>query len=70
MVENDPTIVNAKSLVSKQSAEDMVRNDGLGSYKAEYSFLDRLGPDSWIPRICRGLRTGTAGRPPKKGRRP
>lgn len=53
-----------------QSAEDMVRNDVLGSYKAEYSFLDWLGPDSWIPRICRGLQSGTAGRPPKSEQRP
>jgi cyclase len=43
---------------SGESAEDMVRKDELKAYKAEYSFLDWLGPDSWITSVCRALRSG------------
>jgi hypothetical protein len=30
----------------------------LKSYKAGYSFLDWIGPDSWLRRIVEGLRSG------------
>lgn len=64
------TAIVGKQLAAGQSAEDMIRNDVLRAYKPEYSFLDWLGPDSWIPRICRGLRAGPEGRQPKKDQRP
>jgi cyclase len=41
-----------------RSAEDMLRDDVLGGYKAAYSFLDWIGPDSWLQRIAEGLRSG------------
>ncbi len=47
-----------KGYAAGRSAEDMVRADLLKAYKAEYSQLDWLGPDSWIPRVVRGLQAG------------
>lgn len=44
-----------------RTAEDMVRADLLKAYKAEYSHLDWLGPDSWIRTVVRGLQS-SAGR--------
>jgi glyoxylase-like metal-dependent hydrolase (beta-lactamase superfamily II) len=48
-----------KNYAAGKSAEDMIRDDVLKNYKAEYSFLDWLGPDSWIQRISQGLRSGS-----------
>jgi len=48
-----------KSHEAGKSAEDMVRDDVLKAYKAEYSQLDWLGPDSWLLRIVEGLRSGS-----------
>lgn len=42
-----------------KSAEDMVRDDVLKTYKAEYSLLDWIGPDSWLLRIVEGLKSGS-----------
>jgi len=47
-----------KGYAAGRSAEDMLRDDVLKSYKAEYSFLDWIGPDSWLQRIVDGLRSG------------
>lgn len=47
-----------KGRAAGKSAEDMVREDVLRAYKAEYSFLDWLGPDSWITSVCRALGSG------------
>ena len=47
-----------KAYAAGRSAEDMLRDDVLKSYKAEYSFLDWIGPDSWLQRIVDGLRSG------------
>jgi glyoxylase-like metal-dependent hydrolase (beta-lactamase superfamily II) len=41
-----------------RSAEEMVRADLLKAYKAEYTHLDWLGPDSWIQTVVRGLQAG------------
>jgi cyclase len=46
-----------KNYAAGKSAEDMVREDVLKAYKAEYSFLDWIGPDSWLQRIVDGLRS-------------
>jgi cyclase len=48
-----------KNYAAGKSAEDMIRDDVLLTYKAAYSFLDWIGPDSWIQRICQGLRSGS-----------
>jgi hypothetical protein len=37
----------------------MVRDDVLKADKAEYSLLDWIGPDSWLLRIVKGLRSGS-----------
>jgi glyoxylase-like metal-dependent hydrolase (beta-lactamase superfamily II) len=50
--------VTRKGYVAGRSAEDMLRDDVLKSYKAEYSFLDWIGPDSWLQRTVDGLRSG------------
>lgn len=42
-----------------RSVDDMVRDDVLKAFKDEYSFLDWLGPDSWIPRVVRALQDGS-----------
>ena len=47
-----------KDYEAGKSAEDMVRDDVLKAYKAEYSLLDWLGPDSWLQRIVGGLKSG------------
>ena len=47
-----------KNYEAGKSAEDMVRDDVLKAYKAEYSQLDWLGPDSWLQRIVEGLKSG------------
>jgi hypothetical protein len=38
--------------------EGMLRDDVLKAYKAEYSYLDWLGPDSWLRSICQALQSG------------
>jgi len=40
-------------------ADDMIRDDVLKAYKADYSFLDCIGPDSWLRSICQGLQSGS-----------
>ena len=47
-----------KGYEAGKSADDMVRDDILKAYKAEYSLLDWIGPDSWLLRIVEGLRSG------------
>ena len=48
-----------KNFAAGKNAEDMIRDDVLKDYKADYSFLDWLGPDSWIQRVYRALRSGS-----------
>jgi cyclase len=48
-----------KDYAAGKSAEDMVRDDVLKAYKAEYSLLDWIGPDSWLLRIVEGLRSSS-----------
>jgi len=48
-----------KDYEAGKSAEDMARDDVLKAYKAEYSLLDWLGPDSWLLRTVEGLRSGS-----------
>jgi hypothetical protein len=48
-----------KNYEAGKSAEDMLRDDVLKAYKAEYSLLDWIGPDSWLLRIVEGLRSGS-----------
>lgn len=48
-----------KNYEAGKSADDMVRDDVLKAYKAEYSLLDWIGPDSWLLRIVEGLRSGS-----------
>jgi glyoxylase-like metal-dependent hydrolase (beta-lactamase superfamily II) len=50
-----------KGCAGGRSAEDMVRAGLLKAYKAEYSHLDWLGPDSWIRTVVRGLQAGKRG---------
>jgi glyoxylase-like metal-dependent hydrolase (beta-lactamase superfamily II) len=50
-----------KEYAAGRTAEDMVRADLLKAYKADYSHLDWLGPDSWIRTVVRGLQS-SAGR--------
>jgi len=47
-----------KEFAAGRGAEEMLRADLLKAFKAEYSHLDWLGPDSWIRTIVRGLQTG------------
>jgi len=48
-----------KNYEAGKSAEDMLRDDVLKAYKAEYSLLDWIGPDSWLLRIVEGLKSGS-----------
>ena len=41
-----------------KGADDMVRDDILKSYKADYSHLDWLGPDWWIRGVSKSLDSG------------
>jgi cyclase len=52
------TDVVRKSYAAGKSADDMVRDDVLKAYKEEYSLLDWIGPDSWIPRVVRAIQAG------------
>ena len=45
-----------KNREAGKSADDMVRDDILKAYKAEYSFLDWIGPDSLIRRAAAVLK--------------
>jgi glyoxylase-like metal-dependent hydrolase (beta-lactamase superfamily II) len=47
-----------KAHAGGRTADDMVRADLLKAYKADYSRLDWLGPDSWIRTVVRGLQAG------------
>ncbi len=48
-----------KNRAAGKTVEAMLREDVLGSYKAEYSFLDWIGPDSWLRSIDKGLSSGS-----------
>jgi glyoxylase-like metal-dependent hydrolase (beta-lactamase superfamily II) len=48
-----------KEYSTGKRADDMIRDDVLKAYKAEYSFLDWIGPDSWLRSICQGLQSGS-----------
>ncbi|MGA2532436.1 MAG: ankyrin repeat domain-containing protein [Candidatus Aminicenantales bacterium] len=48
-----------KNYAAGRSAEEMLRDDVLKDYKAAYSFLDWIGPDSWLERVCQALQSGT-----------
>jgi glyoxylase-like metal-dependent hydrolase (beta-lactamase superfamily II) len=48
-----------KEYTAGKTVEDMIGADVLKAYKADYSHLDWLGPDSWIRRIVRSLATGS-----------
>ncbi len=39
-------------------AEELIKAGILDTYKAEYSFLDWLDPDSWIRAVCNDLKSG------------
>jgi len=41
-----------------RSVEDILAADVLGTYKADYSHLDWLGPDMWIRNVFENLETG------------
>lgn len=53
------TEIVRKHYAAGEGAEAMIRGDVLKAYKAEYSFLDWLDPDSWIPRVRRSLQAGS-----------
>lgn len=44
-----------------KTVEDMLRADVLQAFKADYSQLDWLGPDSWLPRVYQSLKPGRTG---------
>jgi len=41
-----------------RTEEEMIRADLLKDFKARYSHLDWLGPDSWLRTVVRGLQAG------------
>ncbi len=47
-----------KNAAAGRTAEDMLRDDVLKGYKADYSFLDWIGPDSWLKRIVDQMKSG------------
>jgi cyclase len=47
-----------KNQAAGKSVEDMLRDDVLKSYKADYSFLAWIGPDSWLRSVAQALRSG------------
>jgi len=47
-----------KNAAAGRSPEDMMRDDVLKGYKADYSFLDWIGPDSWLRRIVDQMKSG------------
>jgi glyoxylase-like metal-dependent hydrolase (beta-lactamase superfamily II) len=56
------TAVVRKGAADGKNAVDMIKDDILRPYKAEYSFLDWLGPDAWIARVAGSLK-GTQEKP-------
>ena len=50
-----------KEFADGRTEEEMIRTDLLKAFKAAYSHLDWLGPDSWIRTVVRGLQS-SAGR--------
>lgn len=44
-----------KEFAAGRTEEDLIRADLLKAFKAAYSHLDWLGPDSWIRTVVRGL---------------
>jgi cyclase len=46
-----------KEFAAGRTEEEMIRADLLKAFKAAYSHLDWLGPDSWIRTVVRGLQT-------------
>jgi len=56
-------LAEMKAIVTKnfhegKTAEDMLQADVLKAFKPEYTFLDWLGPDSWLARVCQSLKSG------------
>jgi cyclase len=47
-----------KNYAAGKTVDGMLRDDVLGAYKADYSFLDWIGPDSWLRRIAEALGSG------------
>ena len=47
-----------KEFAAGRTEEEMIRADLLKAFKAQYSHLDWLGPDSWIRTVVRGLQAG------------
>jgi cyclase len=52
---NAMVAVVKKNLADGKTVEDMIRADVLQAYKAGYSHLDWLGPDSWLRTVARSL---------------
>jgi len=48
-----------KNYAAGKSADNMLRDDVLKAYKSGYSFLDWIGPDSWLERVCQALQSGS-----------
>jgi len=47
------------NVAAGRTAEQMVQDDVLKAYKAQYSLLDFLTPDALIPRVVTALTQGT-----------
>jgi glyoxylase-like metal-dependent hydrolase (beta-lactamase superfamily II) len=47
-----------ENFAAGKTTDVMLQDDVLGAYKAEYSFLDWIGPDSWLRRIAEALGSG------------
>jgi hypothetical protein len=47
------------NVTAGRTAEQMVKDDLLKDYKAKYSLLDFLNPDTLIPRVVTALQKGT-----------
>ncbi len=50
--------VVTKNFREGRTAEGMLKADVLKAYKPEYTFLDWLGPDFWLARVCQSLKSG------------
>jgi hypothetical protein len=47
-----------KKFDAGKTAEEMIREDVLKSFKPRYSLLEWLGPDTWIWQVYRSLKSG------------
>jgi cyclase len=47
-----------REFAAGRTDEEIIRADLLKAFKAQYSHLDWLGPDSWIRTVVRGLQAG------------